>query len=194
MQSRYRYWATGPKGKTMIDPEVARLRRLRGEALLVREIARKFEATPWARNEPLLSRGACASWRIARVVSGRLRGHPYSEYQRDVSLASRISHHLHAHFLSLAGKDRVRALKALEVHVTALARQLEDAIALAWSSDFSEALSRSHAEIKTVGAALAQETRSGGAHERPAIRTARSERVVGDLGAALDGGWPYLAF
>ena len=79
----------------MIDPEVARLRRLRGEALLVREIARMFESSQWAANESLLDRSACASWRIARVVSGRLRGHPYAEYQKDAGAASRVAarHH-----------------------------------------------------------------------------------------------------
>ncbi len=180
----------------MIDPEVARLRRLRSEALLVREIARRFASTPWAAHEALLIRTACAGWRIARVVSGRLRSHPYAEYQRDAGLGARVRGALRAHYLGLAGKDRARALKALELHLHALARQLDDAIALAWSSDFSDALTRAHAEIKSLAAALAHETRSGATRERTAIRSARSERMVGDLGvgaAALDRDWPYLA-
>jgi hypothetical protein len=179
----------------MIDPEVARLRRLRSEALLVREIARTFESTQWAANESLLDRSACASWRISRVVSGRLRGHPYAEYQKDASAASRAANRLQAFCLALINTNRLSALKVLETHVAALARQLEDAISLAWSSDFSDALGRSQFEIKSLSAALTAETRSGGAEERQALRPARSaEGVVGEIGAALEGDWPYLAF
>jgi hypothetical protein len=176
----------------MVDPEVARLRRLRDEALLVREAARTFESSQWAAKESLLERSACASWRIARLVSGRLRGHPYAEYQKDAGIASQVRNRLHAYCLAVVNKNRVQGLKVLEAHVNALGRQLDDAIALAWSSDFSEALSRSQFEIKTLGAALAEETLSGEIQERPSIRPSRSERVVGDL-RTFDGDWPYLA-
>ncbi len=177
----------------MIDPEVARLRRLRSEALLVREIARTFESSQWAANESLLDRSACAGWRIARVVSGRLRGHPYAQYQRHASAASRTGNRLHAYYLALTHENRVPALQALEEHVTSLGKQLDDAISLAWSSDFTEALSRAQLEIKALGAALAQETRSGRTQERLAVRPSSAERMVGDLGPALEGDWPYLA-
>jgi hypothetical protein len=176
----------------MIDPEVARLRRLRSEALLVREIARTFESSRWAANESLLDRSACASWRIARVISGRLKGHPYAEYQQDAGVASRVRNRLYAYCLALANKNRVRALKVLEAHVGGLGRQLDDAIALAWSSDFSDALARSQLEIRSLGAALAQETRSGEMPERPALRSSRPGQMVGNL-ASLEGDWPYLA-
>ncbi len=178
----------------MIDPEVARLRRLRSEALLVREIARTFESSQWAANESLLDRSACASWRIARVVSGRLRGHPYPEYQKDAGAATRAANRLHASCLALINKGRLSALKVLEAHVASLARQVEDCISLAWSSDFSEAMARSQFEIKSVAAALAVETCNGGVATRPALRPSRVEGVAGELGAALEGDWPYLAF
>jgi hypothetical protein len=177
----------------MVDSEVARLRRLRSEALLVREIARTFESSRWAANEPLLDTGACASWRIARVISGRLKGHPYTEYQKDAGVLSRVRNRLHAHLLALTTKDRVRALKVLEAHVNGLGRQLDDAIALAWSSDFSAALSRSQFEIRTLGAGLAQETRSGEMQERPVLRPSSTGQTDDSLGS-LDGDWPYLAF
>jgi hypothetical protein len=178
----------------MIDPEVARLRRLRSEALLVREIARTFESSQWAANESLLDRSACASWRIARVISGRLRGHPYAEYQKDAGAAARATNRLHASCLALINKGRLSALKVLEAHVARLSRHLEDCISLTWSSDFSAALVRSHFEIKAVAAALALETRNVVVTDRPALRPSRPEGVVGELGAALEGDWPYLAF
>jgi hypothetical protein len=126
------------------------------------------------------------------VVSGRLRGHPYTEYQKDAGAASRTGNRLHALYLALIHKNRVPALRALEAHVNALGKLLDDAISLAWSSDFSEALSRAQLEIKTLSAALAEETRSGRMQERLAVRPS-AERMVGDLGSALEGDWPYLA-
>jgi hypothetical protein len=178
----------------MIDPEVARLRRLRDEALRVREIARTFESSQWAASESLLDRTACASWRIARVVSGRLRGHPYVEFQKDASAASRAGHRLHAYYLALTHKNRPQGLNVLEAHLNTLGRRLDDAIALAWSSDFSAALSRCQVEIRTLTQALACETRSDGAQVRPVVRaTQPSDASMGELGAALEGDWPYLA-
>jgi hypothetical protein len=178
----------------MIDPEVARLRRLRGEALLVREIARTFESRQWATNEALLGRSARASWRIARLISGRLRGHPFPDYQRDAGAATHAAHRLEAASLAVINRSRSSALKALGTHVAALARQLEDAISLAWSSDFSDSLARCHLEIRSLAAALAGETRMGEGGERPTLQAAPSERVVDGIGTALEGDWPYLAF
>ncbi len=179
----------------MIDPEVARLRRLRNEALLVREIARAFESSQWAANDSLLDQSACASWRIARITSGRLRGHPYAEYQKDAGATTRAANRLHAAALALINKGRLPALKVLEAHVAVLARRLEDCIALAWSSDFSAALARSHFEIKLVATALDRAIRQGGAEERPLLRASRPEAApAGELGATLESDWPYLAF
>jgi hypothetical protein len=166
------------------------LRRLRGEALLVREVARTFESTAWGARESLFARSACAGWRIARVVSGRLRSHPFVEYQKDASIGSQLRNRLQARYLALASRDRLQALRALDLHLNGLARQLDDAIAIAWSSDFSEALGRSRSEIRAVGAALAQETRECVPQERFGRRAAR--RVEG-IEATLDGDWPYLA-
>jgi hypothetical protein len=170
------------------------LRRLRGEALLVRQIARTFQSARWATNEPLLDRSACLSWRIARVISGRLRGHPYAQYQSDASLAIRATNRILAGCLNFANKNRADGLKVVTKHVTALGRQLDDAIALAWSSEFSEALTRAQSDLRSLGTALLDETQSGGVQERPVIRAAFSNERVGDIGAALDGDWPYLAF
>jgi hypothetical protein len=177
----------------MIDPEVARLRRLRDEALLVRQVARTFESSQWAANESLLDRCGCASWRIARVISGRLRGHPYAEYQKDATAVSRGASALRAYCLSLTHNSRAKGLAVLETHVNALSRLLDDAICLAWSSDFSEALSRAHSEIKSLSGALAKTNRSGEVQERPAMVSSRSDRMVGDIGPTLEGDWPYLA-
>jgi hypothetical protein len=106
-----------------------------------------------------------------------------------------VADRLHASYLALTHKHRLRALKALQQHVTILSRQLDDAISLAWSSDFSEALSRSQFEIKALSAAIASQTLNGVAQERPSVKTidARTDGRAGDLGVALEGDWPYLA-
>src|SRR5271165_7057939 len=96
------------KGEAMNDPEVARLRRLRLAALRVRALAIAHGATRTAAKEPLFSRMACATWRIARVASGRLRAHPYARYQKDPSVVSLAGYRALAWFLALFGSNRVR--------------------------------------------------------------------------------------
>src|ERR1039458_3829146 len=78
------------KGEDMIDPDVSRLRRLRAAALRVRAIARALSSRPYALNDFLLGRGAGASWRIARAVSGRLKAHPYASYQQDAGFGQQL--------------------------------------------------------------------------------------------------------
>src|SRR5271156_3876896 len=142
----------------MTDPEVARLRRLRGEALRVREVARALGSTQWAND--LLARGACASWRIARVVSGRLKAHPYLHYQRGVGLGSIVANRLFASFFAATTRNRVQALKRYESQLQALVRHLDDTRALSWSSDFSDTLGRSQYEFQSLLEDLAQITKS----------------------------------
>ncbi len=177
----------------MIDTEVARLRRLRGEALRVREVARALDATQSANG--LLARGACASWRIARVVSGRLRAHPYLRYQKDVGVGSILGNRLFASFLATITKDRVKALKRFESQVHALIRHLDDTRALSWSSNFSDTLGRSQYELQSLLEDLAQITKSAvPAAERLPKRANPTDSLVGELARTVEGDWPYLAF
>lgn len=174
----------------MIDPEVARLRQLRNEALLVRELARTFDASAEADDAPACAHVAGASWRIARVVSGRLRSHPYAEYQRDASVWAQLLHRLHARCVALTCRTREQRLGALRGRLTRLARRLDDAIVLAWTSEFSEALGRSRGEVRGLIGALGQPAGQGVV---PAVRAARRPLAGGLGAAALDADWPYLA-
>jgi hypothetical protein len=179
----------------MTDPEVARLRRLRGEALRVRSIARALGSTRWATDDALLSRGACASWRIARVVSGRLKAHPYLRYQKGLSFGALVHNRLVASYLAMVNKDRVQGLKEYESQLHSLARQLDDTRVLSWSSDFSDALGRSQYEIRSILEDLAPVTKSAlPAFERLPKRAPRTDRLVGELAQTIEGDWPYLAF
>jgi hypothetical protein len=188
----------------MIDPEVARLRRLRDEALRVRQIARRLGAARWGISDPLLSQGACASWRLVRVVTGKLIEHPYLRYQQGAGLGSLLGNRLAAEWIAVTRKERSQGLKTLAFELQSLARQLDDTRALTWSTDFSDALGRSRSEISGLLQALAAETQ--GAAEtpnvapEPRLRPARAEgashtdSLVGGLAKRLEGDWPYLAF
>ena len=189
----------------MIDPEVARLRRLRDEALRARQIARRLGTARWGIKDPLLARGACASWRIARVVTGKLIEHPYLRYQQGAGVGSLIGNRLAAEWIALASHDRSSGLKAYGAQLQSLSRQLDDARALTWSTDFSDALGRSQGEIKTLLRALSVEIH-GAATEAVPVETrlpvrsartgsvARSDGLVGELAKGFEGDWPYLAF
>ena len=176
----------------MIDSEVARLRRLRVEALQVREIARGFTCAAWATDDSLLWRGACASWRIARVVSGRLKAHPYLRYQKDVGMSSLVRHRLVASYLALARDNPVKGFREYESRLRTLARHLDDTRALSWSSDFSDALGRSQYELGSILQDLAQITQT--AAPTLSKRVPRTESLVGELARPIEGDWPYLAF
>jgi hypothetical protein len=189
----------------MIDPEVARLRRLRDEALRVREIARRLGTARWGIEDPLLERGACAGWRIVRVVTGKLIEHPYLRYQQGAPVGSLIGNRLAAEWIGLVSKDRPSGLKVYASELESLSRTLGDARALTRSTDFSDALGRSQGELKALLRTLADEIH-GAETERVPLETrlpvrsvrmgnsARTDSLVGELAKGFEADWPYLAF
>jgi hypothetical protein len=188
----------------MVDPEVARLRRLRDEALRVRAIARRLTAARWGTKEPLLTRGACASWRIVRTVTGKLIEHPYLRYQQGAGMGSLVGNRLAAEWIALLSNDRTAGLKAYAGALQSLLRQLDDARALTWSTEFSDALGRSQSELKTLLGTLAAEFEGAKTESLPlatrlpvrAVRTdstPRSDGLVGEIAQRFEADWPYLA-
>ena len=189
----------------MIDPEVARLRRLRDEALRVREIARRLGTARWGIKNPLLARGACAGWRIVRVVTGKLIEHPYLRYQQGAGVGSLIGNRLAAEWIALVSKDRSSGLKAYAAELESLSRTLGDARSLTRSTDLSDALGRLQSEIKTLHQTLAielhgAETESVPVESRLPVRSTRTgspprtDSLVGELAKGFEADWPYLAF
>ena len=156
--------------------------------------------------DPLLARGACASWRIVRVVTGKLIEHPYLRYQQGAGVGSIIGNRLAAAWIALLSKDRASGLKAYTSELESLSRTLGDARALTWSTDFSDALGRSQGEIKTLLETLAVEihgaetervpleTRLPARTVRAGQRRVRTDGLVGELAKGFEGDWPYLAF
>jgi hypothetical protein len=176
----------------MIDSEVARLRRLRAEALRVREIARQLGSARWAKDDARFARGAGAAWRIARGVSGKLNAHPYIRYQKGATVGELVRNRFAATLRSMIPKDHAAGLRSFEGELGVLRRQLEDVRALTWSTEFSDTLGRSLAELKALIAEMAVETRSGVALERKPILASGADGL--SLAQTIDGDWPYLAF
>jgi len=170
----------------MIDTEVLRLRQLRNTALQARAVAQAFG----------LSRGALACWRIARVVTGTLRAHPHQGYQQGPSELRTLHARGVARLLGLVCRDQSHRLRAVSAQLQRVARELDDARALTWSQDLSEALGRSQLGIrvliKELNAVARAEDRS--ANSKAGSRVdARSGDAVGH-GASVAAAWPYLAF
>jgi hypothetical protein len=178
----------------MIDQEVARLRRLRVEALRVREVARALGSARWANDDAFFSRGAGAGWRIARVASGKLKAHPYLQYQRGVAVGALVRNRVVAMLIAMIAKNRLQGLRAYEAELLVLMKQLEDARALTWSTEFSDTLGRSLAEVRALMTDIAMETKSEIPAARQPAQPARTDSLVGELAKTIEGDWPYLAF
>ena len=150
----------------MIDWEVARLRRLRGSALQLRAIARALGRNKWTRSDGLLNQGRCAAWRVARIVSGRLRAHPNIRYQRDAGVGTLLKNILVAAMASLTATSRRRAMTLFDAHLRAFMRELDDARALTLAPDLSDSFGRSQRELRALAAVLKCETQDLSANSR----------------------------
>src|SRR5882724_8177987 len=131
----------------MIDTEVTRLRRLRNTALRARAVAGALNSKSGPRDSAF-SRSAVSCWRIVRVITGRLRAHPYLSYQRGPSAVRGLYDRVIAAVLGGIARNRGRGLQTFSDELRRVARELDDARALTWSSDLSDALGRSQMQIR----------------------------------------------
>ena len=180
----------------MNDPEVLRLRQLRNTALKARAIAaalRSAETCP--PRAATVSGSAAACWRIARVITGRLRAHPNLSYQQGPSQLRGACHRVSARLLATIASHRGRSLQTLSGELRRVVGELDDARALTWSADLSDTFGRSQAQIRR----LIQELDAGARNEAGSVREAasrseaRAEARAGDAGGTA-ASWPYLAF
>lgn len=180
----------------MNDPEVLRLRELRNTALKARAIAAALRsAETCSARAGALSSSAAACWRIARVITGRLRAHPYPSYQQGPSQWRGACHRVSARMLAMIASHRGRSLQTLSGELRRVVGELDDARALTWSAELSDTFGRSQAQIRS----LIQELDAGAHNEAGSLREAavrieaRAEAREGDAGGAA-ANWPYLAF
>jgi hypothetical protein len=178
----------------MIDIEVVRLRQLRNTALRARAIAIALDARH-SDKDSVLSRSALACWRIARVITGKLRAHPYESYQRDPGYLHSLTDGAVAALVGGVARLRGGRFGMYAGPLRKVARRLDDARALTWSPTLSDALGRLQAEIRLLTRELEANARAE-AGPRSEI-AARVEVVVGFRGRSDASGvaanWPYLA-
>jgi hypothetical protein len=177
----------------MIDTEVTRLRRLRNTALGVRALAATLDSDS-ARSDSVFSRAAVSCWRIARVITGLLRAHPYLSYRRGPSKVRGIYDRVSARLLGGIARYRGRSHQTFFVELRRVARELDDARALTWSSDLSDTLGRSQIQLRGLINELDAGARneSGSRHETASPVGTRIGPVQDDSGSGA-GNWPYLA-
>jgi hypothetical protein len=175
----------------MIDAEVMRLRRLRDTALRARALAAALEASA-SRRDSAFSRSAVICWRIARTITGRLRGHPDLHYQREPSALRTLVDGIRANVLGTAARDRKRSLAMLADEVQGVARELDDARALTWSAELSDDFGRAQILMRRLMSDLTDSRQVAGL--RPARAPARRRAAIPqDQSDVAGGNWPYLA-
>jgi hypothetical protein len=184
----------------MIDTEVMRLRGLRNTALRARAIAAALNLGSAHRNS-VFSRGALSCWRIARVITGWLRAHPYLSYQQGPSEVRGLYDRISADLLGRVARYRGGSLHIFIFadELRRVAREVDDARALTWSSELSDSLGRFQAQIRDLIKELDACTSDVGARPETAPRIAAhtaaplrrdSARQHAD---GVAGVWPYLA-
>ena len=178
----------------MIDAEVTRLRRLRNTALNARALAARLESS--SLRHSVFSRTAGHCWQIARAASGRLNAHPYLSYQRGPGELRTLYSEIRAGLRSSAARYGRRSFRALWDELQSVARELDDARALTWSTELSDTFGRAQAQLRRLMAEV--ET---GAREEAGKDTGSRSAIVSDAQASageeetnLAADWPYLAF
>jgi hypothetical protein len=157
--------------------EVTRLRRLRKTALKVRALAAYLTKVEGDSQEL----AAHLNWRIARIATGRLRSHPYANYQRDQGLLERGLDRVAAYLLAVFANVRGRQMRIFLEALNAASRELDDTRALTLSADLSDALGRAQQSMRELIAAVGGQVPAGSG------KRAQTEGADGQASS------PYLA-
>jgi len=181
------------EGSTMIDAEVARLRKLRNVALRARAVAAVLSAEP-ATQHRAITQSAVIAWRVARMVTGRLRAHPNLRIQKRPSCIRYGFNGAFAFLIGTTALYRGRVLYAHAAELRLLARELDDTRALTWDLDWSDTLGRAQRQLRRLIPELAGGAGNAvpvagariGSNSRLAANGPRSE-------VAIAADWPYLA-
>jgi hypothetical protein len=178
----------------MIDAEVLRLRKLRGVALRARALA-KFLDSDCTEAQSIFARSAVMCWTIARVASGRLRAHPYLSYQRGPNPLGELADSMITSLLALSARRRNRRSSVYAQQLRNVAREVDDARALTWSPELSDALGRMQIRMQRLAAELEVsalvESGASGTQRAKVATCAEASNSLDEI--AADTGWPYLA-
>jgi hypothetical protein len=179
----------------MIDTsEMIRLRRLRNTALRARAIAAALDHDPAGRRS-VFSASAQICWRIARLMTGRLRTHPYLRYQRGPSEMRAVYHRVSAAFLGAIARYRGRDQQVYAGELRHVGRELDDARALTRSAELSDTLGRLQTQIRRLLEELDVGALAEAGPRRDTVpRSAARVEAVQDHAESISRNWPYLAF
>ena len=168
----------------MIDGEVLRLRKLRNIALRSRALAKTFDSGS-VEERSVFARSALLCWTIARIASGRLKAHPYANYQSGPTWLSTLADGLYAAVVAFSARRRNRSLSVYAEQLQVLAREVGDVRSLTWSQDLGDALGRMQAQISRLAHEfdLGVLSETAGATSEPHIAAPESHH----------SSWPYLA-
>lgn len=133
----------------MIDIEVVRLRQLRNTALRARAIGLALNARS-PDGDSLFAQSALACWRVARLITGKLRAHPYQSYQREAGSLRTWYHRAIAALIAAGARVRGESFGSFLPHLQRVARELDDSRALTWSPTLSDAFGRSQSEFRVL--------------------------------------------
>jgi hypothetical protein len=193
----------------MVDGEVIRLRQLRERALKTRALALAMASDQLSLNTAL-ARSAQSCWRIAKVVTGALRGHPNLSCQKGYSPLRAAYDRLNAAFMAMVARRRDTSAWVFCRELWSVARDLDDARALTWSAELSDTLGRAQLQmrglLRELEAATLQEARADRktfAPSNSALASGPASRVASRNSPRLPMGrdelnakpshWPYLA-
>jgi hypothetical protein len=174
----------------MIDTEVMRLRKLRNMALRVRAVAAVL-GTECTAQQRTIAMSALVSWRVARLVTGRLWAHPNLSYQNGPPRIRGMLDRAVA-FAIGAARNRGHALRAYAVELQNLARELDDTRALTWDQDWSDTLGRAQRQLRGLMQELPAVPRAAERRIATNSRLSANGRRLDDV--AIPNDWPYLAF
>ena len=177
----------------MIDAEVARLRKLRNMALRVRALAEVL-STGRAGENLAIAMSRVVSWRVVRVVTGRLRAHPNLSYQNGPSRLRYGFNRAFAFLIGTTARYRRRGERLYAAQLQCFVRQLDDTRALTWEQELSDTLGRAQRQIRRLMQELAGAP--DGTATPAASRIDAGSRLASSgrpRGEAIETDWPYLA-
>jgi hypothetical protein len=125
-----------------------------------------------------------------------LRAHPYLSYQRGPSQGRALADRLIAAVVASIARGQNRRLNILAEQLQCVAREVDDARALTWSQDLSDALGRTQLQVRRLAKELDTELHSdaakvGASRINAIVRADPSQVALEDIG--VENSWPYLA-
>jgi len=173
----------------MFEP-IGQLQILRRRALLLREVCRRWAGSA---ESPVYGASALVAWRISRVVSGWLCGHPNQQYHQTPPPRASLRTICAGLGVRAVHWSTVARARWLTAQLQALARECADIRAITSSVSINEMLGRhqpSLAALQRVSNGLAPRA----VPERGAGTSGSAKRVIQTTPSQFElDTWPFLS-